>query len=98
MEWVLWQKSLSQFLLLQMCGSRMILFVFNLPTDDKLKHLWHFFPRLKNATSAQLKKYRLIGLGTGIHWENLDEDLSVEGIVLGRPSASLLPTPKRSKN
>ncbi len=57
-----------------------------------------FYPRLKNATSAQLKKYRLIGLGTGIHWENLDEDLSVEGIVLGRPSASLLPTQKRSKN
>jgi hypothetical protein len=54
-----------------------------------------FYPSLKNATPAQLKKFRLIGLGTGIHWESLDEDLSVEGIVLGRPSASLFPAPKQ---
>jgi hypothetical protein len=48
-----------------------------------------FYPKLKNATAPQRKRYRLIGMGTGIHWEDLDEDLSVEGIVLGRPSVRL---------
>ena len=56
-----------------------------------------FYPKLKSAKPSQLKKYRLIGLGTGIHWEDLDEDLSVEGIVLGRPAASTSLTPKRLK-
>jgi len=36
------------------------------------------YPRLERATPAQRKKWRLIGKGSGIHWESLDEDLSVE--------------------
>jgi len=43
-----------------------------------------FYPRLAKATKVQLKKFRLIGGGTGICWEGLDEDLSVESIVMGR--------------
>jgi hypothetical protein len=43
-----------------------------------------YFPRLLNATSKQLKKYELSGGGSGIHWEELDEDISVEGLLLGR--------------
>lgn len=43
-----------------------------------------FYPILAKATEAQLKNYRLIGDGSGIHWNDLDEDLSVESIVLGR--------------
>lgn len=43
-----------------------------------------FYPRLLNATKEQRENYELIGPGIGIHWEDLDEDLSVEGIVLGR--------------
>lgn len=44
-----------------------------------------FYPTLARATDAQLKKYHLMGGGgTGIHWEALDEDLSVESIILGR--------------
>ena len=43
-----------------------------------------FFPRLLKATKKQLEKYELIGRGVGIHWKDLDEDISVEGIVLGR--------------
>lgn len=43
-----------------------------------------FYPRLKNATRKQRTHFQLIGLGTGIHWPDLDEDLSVEGIVLGK--------------
>ena len=44
-----------------------------------------FYPRLKKATAKQRKHYQLIGLGTGIHWPDIDEDLSVAGIVAGRP-------------
>lgn len=45
-----------------------------------------FYPTLKNASKEQRENFRLIGLGTGIHWPDLDEDLSIEGIVLGRPA------------
>ena len=43
-----------------------------------------FYPRLLNATKEQRENYEFIGPGIGLHWEDLDEDLSVEGIVLGR--------------
>ncbi len=39
------------------------------------------FARLKKASATQLKKWRLIGGGIGIHWEALDEDLSLRGFV-----------------
>jgi hypothetical protein len=42
-----------------------------------------YFPRLMNAPVKKLKKYELSGGGTGIHWEALDEDISVEGLLLG---------------
>ena len=45
-----------------------------------------FYPRLKRAAKADRENFELIGLGTGIHWKTLDEDLSVEGVVLGRPA------------
>lgn len=43
-----------------------------------------FYPRLLNATADQRNNYRLIGNGTGIHWPDLDEDLSVESVVEGK--------------
>jgi len=45
-----------------------------------------FYPRLIHATPAQRKNFQLIGRGTGIHWPDVDEDLSIEGIILGIPS------------
>ena len=42
-----------------------------------------FYPRLKNATKEQRENYKIIGLGTGINWPDLDEDLSVKGITFG---------------
>jgi len=39
------------------------------------------YPRLQQATPAQRNKWRLIGRGSGVHWENLDEDLSVENLL-----------------
>jgi hypothetical protein len=43
-----------------------------------------FYPRLLNATVKQRKDFSLIGHGIGIHWPALDEDLSVEGILIGK--------------
>ena len=40
-----------------------------------------WFPRLLNATTAQRNKYRLVGNGVGIHWSEIDEDLSIEGLL-----------------
>lgn len=45
-----------------------------------------WYPRLVYATSEERKNWRLIGNGEGIHWEDLDEDISVEGLIAGRPS------------
>jgi hypothetical protein len=41
--------------------------------------LW--FPRLRKATEDQLKEWRLIGNGVGIHWESIDEDISVSALL-----------------
>jgi hypothetical protein len=46
-----------------------------------------WYPRLLHATPAERKNWRFIGKGEGIHWPELDEDLSVENIVLGKASA-----------
>jgi hypothetical protein len=40
-----------------------------------------WFPRLQNATAEQRKRWRLIGGGIGIHWEDVDEDISVESLL-----------------
>jgi hypothetical protein len=42
-----------------------------------------FFPRLLKAEPQQRERYELSGGGTGIHWDELDEDISVEGLLLG---------------
>lgn len=54
-----------------------------------------WFPRLQHASSAERKHWRLIGKGTGIHWEDIDEDISVEGLLAGRPSGESQPSFKR---
>ena len=41
------------------------------------------FPRLNGATPQQRQKYILSGGGTGLHWDELDEDISVESMLLG---------------
>ena len=42
-----------------------------------------YFPRLLQATPEQRKLYELSGGGTGIHWDELDEDISVQGLLMG---------------
>lgn len=45
-----------------------------------------WFPRLLHATPAQRKKWELLGDGEGIHWPEIDEDLSVVGLLRGTPA------------
>jgi len=45
-----------------------------------------WFPRLVQATAEERNNWRLIGRGHGIHWEDLDEDIGVEGLLAGKPS------------
>ena len=46
-----------------------------------------WYPRLLQGTAAERRHWQLIGGGEGVHWPDLDEDLSVEGLLAGRPSA-----------
>jgi len=45
-----------------------------------------WYPRLLHGTPEERSNWRLIGDGEGIHWPDLDEDISVEGIILGKLS------------
>ena len=54
-----------------------------------------WYPRLLNGTSGERNNWRLIADGEGIHWPNLDEDLSVEGIIMGRASGESQASLKR---
>lgn len=45
-----------------------------------------WYPRLANSSAAERSNWRLIGRGEGIHWEDLDEDISLLGLLEGRPS------------
>jgi hypothetical protein len=45
-----------------------------------------WFPRLLYASEQERTNWRLIGKGMGIHWEEIDEDISIEGLLAGRPS------------
>jgi hypothetical protein len=45
-----------------------------------------WYPRLAHATPAELKNWRLIGRGEGIHWPDLDEDISIDNLLTGSRS------------
>ncbi|WP_306534261.1 DUF2442 domain-containing protein [Geobacter sp.] len=45
-----------------------------------------WYPRLELATPKERENWRLIGNGVGIHWRDIDEDISVEGLLAGRAS------------
>jgi len=45
-----------------------------------------WYPRLLHGDAEDRKNWRMIGNGKGIHWDDLDEDISVEGLLAGRPS------------
>ena len=48
-----------------------------------------WFPRLLKASADQRQNFKLVGRGEGIHWPEIDEDLSVAGLLAGwRPPAA----------
>ena len=59
-------------------NSKMIVF---LEDGRELSIPLEWFPRLRKATFEQLSKWRLIGKGEGIHWSEIDEDISVENLL-----------------
>ena len=52
-----------------------------------------WYPRLLHAEDAQRRNWQVAGGGYGIHWPDIDEDLSVEGLLRGAPA----PRPKVAK-
>src|SRR6201993_4573756 len=53
-----------------------------------------WYPRLLNATRRQQLNWEIAGGGYGIHWPDIDEDLSTEGLLRGAPAAK---SPAKSK-
>jgi hypothetical protein len=49
-----------------------------------------WYPRLLNATPAQRADWQLAGAGYGIHWPEIDEDLSVKGLLMGWAAPGVL--------
>lgn len=45
-----------------------------------------WYPRLQHATPPERTHWRMIGGGSGIHWPDLEEDVSIEGLIAGRKS------------
>jgi len=45
-----------------------------------------WYPRLLNATTSERNNWRLIGRGEGVHWPDLDEDISVENLLNAKSS------------
>jgi Protein of unknown function (DUF2442) len=58
-------------------------FLVELDDGRELRVPLSYFPRLLNATPAQRKKFVISGGGVGLHWDELDEDISVRGLLLG---------------
>jgi hypothetical protein len=54
-----------------------------------------WYPRLLHGTKRERGRWRLIGRGVGIHWPDLDEDISVEGLLAGRRSGESQQSLKR---
>jgi hypothetical protein len=50
-----------------------------------------WFPRLLHATPAQRQRYDISFSGNGLHWEDIDEDISVEGLLAGRGDMTHMP-------
>ena len=57
-----------------------------------------WYPRLYRATPAQRRNWELIGHGYGVHWPDVDEDLSADGLLRGSPSREYTRTIEKQKS
>ena len=55
----------------------------NLSDGRQLSVPLAYFPRLHKATEQQRENYELSGGGTGLHWDEIDEDISVPNLLIG---------------
>jgi hypothetical protein len=60
--------------------------IFQLADGRSISAPLGWYPRLFHGAAAERGNWRFIAGGEGIHWPDLDEDISIEGIVAGRPS------------
>jgi hypothetical protein len=61
-------------------------FVVDLNDGRSLSIPLTWYPRLLHGTRRELENHEWIGEGEGIHWPDLDEDISIEGLIAGRHS------------
>ncbi|MBI1901241.1 MAG: DUF2442 domain-containing protein [Planctomycetia bacterium] len=54
-----------------------------------------WYPKLAHGTRKERSRWRMIAKGSGIHWPDLDEDISVENLLAGKPSGE---SPRSLKN
>ena len=54
-----------------------------------------WYPRLANGTAAERANLQISGAGYGVHWPDLDEDIGVEGLLLGKHSSEGAPSFER---
>ncbi|HTO12641.1 MAG TPA: DUF2442 domain-containing protein [Candidatus Binatia bacterium] len=54
-----------------------------------------WYPRLAHGNARERSHWRLIGQGTGVHWPDLDEDISIESLLAGRRSGETRQSLKR---
>ncbi|TRU52317.1 MAG: DUF2442 domain-containing protein [Microcystis aeruginosa Ma_QC_Ca_00000000_S207] len=57
-----------------------------------------WYPRLQNGSTEERNDYRFIAAGNGIHWNQLDEDISIKNLILGQPSGESQKSLKRWLN
>ena len=56
-----------------------------------------WYPRLLHASAAQRSDWRFIADGEGVHWPQIDEDLSAAGLLRGVPAPAARPRPSRAR-
>ena len=54
-----------------------------------------WYPRLVDGSPQERNNWRIIGRGQGVNWEDLDEDISIEGLLIGKPSGESLSSFKK---
>jgi hypothetical protein len=59
----------------------------DLADGRKLSVPLRWYPRLAHGTADERRNWSVIGRGEGIHWNDLDEDVSVDALLAGKPSA-----------
>jgi hypothetical protein len=60
--------------------------IFDLADGRSISVPLAWYPRLLHATPRERDNWEIAGAGFGIHWPDIDEDLSVEGLLRGAPS------------